>query len=45
MFFSDLSELPRWQEAGANFFLLASDHGFLRSGAAGLVSAFRQGGA
>lgn len=41
MFLADLAELPRWQDAGANLFILSSDHGFLFQGAAGLVSAFR----
>lgn len=44
MFVGDASEVPRWQSAGASFFLLSSDHSFLISGAKGLVSAFRDGG-
>lgn len=33
MFVGDLSEVPRWREAGATLFLLASDHAFLLAGA------------
>ncbi len=41
MFVGDLDELPRWQEMGANLFLLSSDHGFLLQGANGLIQRFR----
>jgi len=43
MFVSDPGEVPRWQAAGANLFLLSSDHGFLVQGAANLVRTFRKG--
>lgn len=33
MFVSDMAEIPHWRAAGANLFLLGSDHGFLLSGA------------
>ena len=33
MFVGDLAEVPRWREAGATLFLLASDHAFLLAGA------------
>ncbi|MEM1144029.1 MAG: aldolase/citrate lyase family protein [Pseudomonadota bacterium] len=42
MFLGDLTELPYWQAAGANLFILSSDHGFLLQGAAQLVSDFRK---
>lgn len=41
MFVGDISEVPYWQERGASFFLLGSDHGFLLSGAETLVATFR----
>lgn len=40
MFLGDLGELPLWREAGANLFILSSDHGFLLKGAGDLVAAF-----
>ena len=41
MFVGNMDEVPRWQEAGANLFLLSSDHSFLMQGAANLVRRFR----
>ena len=43
MFTSDLAELPEWRSKGASLFLLASDHGFLRSGAEDLRKLFLGG--
>lgn len=43
MFVGDLDEIPRWRDAGASFFLLASDHGFLKQGANQLAERFRGG--
>ncbi|MEQ8517324.1 MAG: aldolase/citrate lyase family protein [Chromatocurvus sp.] len=40
MFFSDMSEQPRWRRAGASLFLLESDQSFLRQGAVGLRERF-----
>ena len=40
MFVGDTKEVPRWQEAGASFFLLSSDHGFILQGARALVDGF-----
>lgn len=42
MFLSDLTELPHWQSAGANLFILSSDHSFLLEGAASLVADFHR---
>lgn len=39
MFTADLTELPHWRDLGASLFLLASDHAFLRTGAAALKAA------
>ena len=36
MFTPDLNEISAWRELGASLFLLGSDHGFLKSGAANL---------
>ncbi|MBC6429099.1 MAG: aldolase [Cellvibrionales bacterium] len=36
MFLADRAEIPRWQARGASFFLVASDHSFMLSGAAEL---------
>jgi hypothetical protein len=33
MFVADLSELDHWRARGASFFLLQSDHVFLKAGA------------
>ena len=41
MFVGDAGEVPHWREAGASFFLLSSDHGFLQQGASALAGAFR----
>ncbi len=41
MFLGDLDELDHWKARGASLFLLSSDHGFLKQGAAALVSRFR----
>ena len=41
MFVGNLEEVPRWQEHGANLFLLSSDHTFLLQGAASLVAQFQ----
>jgi 2-keto-3-deoxy-L-rhamnonate aldolase RhmA len=41
MFVGDASEVPRWREAGASFFLLSSDHGFLQQGANELARRFK----
>jgi 2-keto-3-deoxy-L-rhamnonate aldolase RhmA len=38
MFTPDLGEIPMWRDRGASFFLLGSDHGFLKVGAAKLKS-------
>ena len=43
MFVSDPAEVPGWQKQGASLFLLSSDHGFLKSGAAALARRFRNG--
>lgn len=43
MFVSDPAEVPGWQKRGASLFLLSSDHGFLKSGAAALARRFRNG--
>jgi 2-keto-3-deoxy-L-rhamnonate aldolase RhmA len=43
MFVGNLDEVPLWQAAGANLFLLSSDHSFLLQGAAKLVSRFQKG--
>jgi len=40
MFVSDMAEIPKWQDLGANLFLLTSDHGFLLSGANAMVGQF-----
>ena len=40
MFVGNLEEIPRWQEAGANLFLLSSDHSFMMAGARDLVQKF-----
>ena len=40
MFVGDAGEVPRWREAGASFFLLSSDHGFLQQGANQLAQRF-----
>lgn len=40
MFVGDLSEIPRWIEAGANLFILKSDHTFLLEGARQLREQF-----
>ncbi|MEL6789800.1 MAG: aldolase/citrate lyase family protein [Pseudomonadota bacterium] len=42
MFVSDLAEIPHWQQAGANLFLLQSDHNFLLEGANTLRERFDQ---
>lgn len=42
MFVGNIDEVPRWQKAGANFFLLNSDHGFMLSGAKQLKTQFAQ---
>ncbi|MEO0436955.1 MAG: aldolase/citrate lyase family protein [Pseudomonadota bacterium] len=42
MFLGDMSELAHWKAAGANLFLLSSDHSFLLTGAARLVEAFAE---
>ena len=44
MFFTSISEVPRWRAAGANLFLLGSDQGFVLSGARQLAAAFREDG-
>ncbi|MEL7536414.1 MAG: aldolase/citrate lyase family protein [Pseudomonadota bacterium] len=41
MFTPDVTEIPRWRDAGASLFLLASDHSFLLQGAAQLVGSIR----
>ena len=41
MFVGNVEEVPRWQECGANLFLLSSDHSFILRGAADLVAQFR----
>jgi 2-keto-3-deoxy-L-rhamnonate aldolase RhmA len=41
MFVGNPDEIPRWQEAGANLFLLSSDHSFLINGARDLAQKFR----
>ncbi|MEM1110437.1 MAG: aldolase/citrate lyase family protein [Pseudomonadota bacterium] len=40
MFVGNPDELPRWRQAGASFFLLSSDHGFLLEGAERLAAKF-----
>lgn len=40
MFVGDLAEIPRWIEAGANLFILKSDHTFLLEGARRLRDEF-----
>ncbi len=39
LFTGDPGEVPAWQAQGASLFLLGSDHGFVRSGAAALRTA------
>ncbi len=39
LFTGDATELPHWRDRGASLFLLGSDQGFLRAGAAGLRAA------
>lgn len=41
MFTPDLSELPKWREMGASFFLLGSDQSFLLAGANELSQSIR----
>jgi 2-keto-3-deoxy-L-rhamnonate aldolase RhmA len=36
MFLSLVEDVPHWQSLGVSLFLLGSDHGFLREGAAAL---------
>ncbi len=43
MFLPRPSDAPAWREKGASFFLLGSDHGFLRAGAAEMLKAARGG--
>jgi 2-keto-3-deoxy-L-rhamnonate aldolase RhmA len=45
MFLTRLEEVGQWRAAGASLFLLESDHGFLRAGAAALARAVRGAGA
>lgn len=45
MFVGDTGEVPRWRAAGASFFLLSSDHSFLKQGANELARRFRDSGA
>ncbi|MEP1470987.1 MAG: aldolase/citrate lyase family protein [Halieaceae bacterium] len=42
MFIGDIEEVPHWQQAGASFFLLSSDHAFLLQGARSLAETFRE---
>lgn len=42
MFVSSIDEVAKWQSAGANLFLLSSDHGFLLKGANALAESFRR---
>jgi len=42
MFVGDLSEIPKWREAGASLFILKSDHGFLLEAAESLCFQFNQ---
>ncbi len=42
MFVGDLDEIPRWRAAGANLFLLKSDHAFILEGARALRARFDQ---
>jgi 2-keto-3-deoxy-L-rhamnonate aldolase RhmA len=39
MFTPRPADVPHWQEKGASLFLLGSDHGFMRDGAASLSRA------
>ena len=41
MFLPRPSDVPAWREKGASFFLLGSDHAFLRVGAAEMLKAAR----
>lgn len=43
MFVGDVDEVPRWIEAGASLFLLASDHGFMLQGAKQLAEKVKGG--
>lgn len=40
IFVADLNDIPYWAERGVSLFLLASDHAFLKQGAAALVDNF-----
>jgi len=40
MFVADLDEIPDWRAKGVTFFVLASDHTFLQSGAKSLLAKF-----
>jgi len=42
MFTSNMNELGQWQALGASLFLLGSDHSFLLSGAAAMMSAAQE---
>ena len=42
MFVGDLSEIPKWREAGASLFILKSDHAFILEGAKALRDQFDQ---
>jgi 2-keto-3-deoxy-L-rhamnonate aldolase RhmA len=40
MFVANLDEIPTWRAKGVTFFVLASDHAFLQSGAKSLLAKF-----
>jgi 2-keto-3-deoxy-L-rhamnonate aldolase RhmA len=42
IFVPDVADIPFWQERGVSLFLLASDHAFIRQGAATLVAAAKK---
>lgn len=42
MFVANLDEIPHWRAQGVTFFVLASDHAFLQSGAKSLLAHFER---
>jgi 2-keto-3-deoxy-L-rhamnonate aldolase RhmA len=44
IFVPDVADIPFWQERGVSLFLLASDHAFIKQGAARLVAAAKPNG-
>lgn len=44
IFVPDVADIPFWQERGVSLFLMASDHAFIKQGAARLVAAAKTNG-